>query len=234
MPSLWMTASAAGPARGAARLLGDHGAHRALGPAGARHHPGQLHLLVAIDHPDPVDPTPPTARLDQQRDVEHRERRGRGGDALRDLEADAGMQDALEAAPRLDVGKGGLAHAGAVEGAAGIDEVGAEGLADRSIAAPPARVRLRAIASVSISSAPSSTSRVATVLLPLPMPPVRPTRSSSRHPKGRAALTRAAARSAISSSPKNIAAMPAAGEVGAERESAPVDRGCEGDQAPGR
>src|ERR1019366_7908896 len=46
-----------------------------------------------------------------------------------------------------------------------------------SIAAPPASVRDRAIASVSISAAPWATRIDATVLLPLPIPPVRPMRS---------------------------------------------------------
>src|ERR1035438_2617947 len=46
-----------------------------------------------------------------------------------------------------------------------------------STAAPPASVSERAIASVSISAAPWATRIDATVLLPLPMPPVRPKRS---------------------------------------------------------
>ena len=76
-----------------------------------------------------------------------------------------------------------------------------------SIAAPPGSVRLRAIASVSISSAPRSTSRAATVLLPLPMPPVRPTRRliGALRTLGGPAEPAAAD---VSSSPKNIAASP--------------------------
>src|SRR4051812_30355813 len=42
------------------------------------------------------------------------------------------------------------------------------------MAAPPAAVRLRALASASISAAPWATSMAAKVLLPLPMPPVSP------------------------------------------------------------
>jgi hypothetical protein len=46
-----------------------------------------------------------------------------------------------------------------------------------SIAAPPAAVLAREIASASTTAAPRAASRAATVLLPLPMPPVRPRRS---------------------------------------------------------
>src|SRR6185369_3695255 len=45
-----------------------------------------------------------------------------------------------------------------------------------AIAAPPAAVVPREIASASITAAPSCASICNTVLLPLPMPPVRPTR----------------------------------------------------------
>src|SRR6476661_3564380 len=45
------------------------------------------------------------------------------------------------------------------------------------MAAPPAAVVAREMASASIVAAPSSRSIPSTVLLPLPMPPVRPTRT---------------------------------------------------------
>src|SRR6478735_8360825 len=45
-----------------------------------------------------------------------------------------------------------------------------------AMAAPPGAVVPREIASASITAAPSSASICSTVLLPLPMPPVRPTR----------------------------------------------------------
>src|SRR5437763_5675972 len=46
------------------------------------------------------------------------------------------------------------------------------------IAAPPGAVLEREIASASITAAPSSASICRTVLLPLPIPPVRPMRSA--------------------------------------------------------
>src|SRR5439155_21053978 len=47
-----------------------------------------------------------------------------------------------------------------------------------SMAAPPGMVRRRAIRSVSITTAPTLASIAPTVLLPLPMPPVRPNRAA--------------------------------------------------------
>src|SRR6187455_406678 len=47
-----------------------------------------------------------------------------------------------------------------------------------SIAAPPGRVRRRAMRSVSMTTAPRLASIAPTVLLPLPMPPVRPMRKA--------------------------------------------------------
>jgi hypothetical protein len=44
------------------------------------------------------------------------------------------------------------------------------------MAAPPAAVILREIASASITVAPKSANIAATVLLPLPIPPVKPIR----------------------------------------------------------
>jgi hypothetical protein len=44
------------------------------------------------------------------------------------------------------------------------------------MAAPPASVSARAIASASTTAAPQRASMAATVLLPLPMPPVKPMR----------------------------------------------------------
>ena len=60
------------------------------------------------------------------------------------------------------------------------------------MAAPPAAVRLRAIASVSTSVAPRSTAIRATVLLPLPMPPVKPMRNTARGGRSTGATSRAA------------------------------------------
>ena len=52
-------------------------------------------------------------------------------------------------------------------------------LAIAGMAAPPGKVHVRAMASASINVAPQATNISATVLLPLPMPPVRPSRNTS-------------------------------------------------------
>src|SRR5437667_2228618 len=54
-----------------------------------------------------------------------------------------------------------------------------------AIAAPPVAVVPREIASASTTAAPSWASISRTVLLPLPMPPVRPTRQVISKPDGR-------------------------------------------------
>ena len=75
--------------------------------------------------------------------------------------------------------KGEFAHARAIERAAGIDKLRAELRGDRRDRCAAGCVRLRAIASVSTMLAPSAASAVATVLLPLPMPPVRMMRNGA-------------------------------------------------------
>ena len=97
-------------------------------------------------------------------------------DLARAFQAHQRMNDVFELLARLRVGVGVLAHAGAVEGAFGRDEVGAESLR-RWLRWPrrPAAVVPREMASASITAAPSCASICSTVLLPLPMPPVRPT-----------------------------------------------------------
>ena len=120
--------------------------------------------------------------------------------------------------------------------AAGIDEVGAEGLADRLDrgAAGKGQAGGRS-ASVSISSAPRSTSRAATVLLPLPMPPVRPTRRSSgtfgrplrQAPSGGRAGSCGRQPEAHQQLAEEHGDEPAAGEIGSEGNRHLRGRGCE-------
>ncbi len=77
-----------------------------------------------------------------------------------------------------------------------------------AMAAPPAAVVAREMASASITAAPSSASICSTVLLPLPMPPVRPTRMLM----ARASYSPTAAR--MEAGPKIMAVRPAPARKG--------------------
>jgi len=89
---------------------------------------------------------------------------------------DGGVDDGVEvieaAFPKDELGE-----AGAIEPAVGPDDLRAEGADDVVVDLVACSISSRPSSSASITWAPSSRSHAATVLLPLPRPPVRPTRS---------------------------------------------------------
>ena len=192
-----------GTARGARCLLGDHAQHLLGRPARTLHH--TLHLRVLAGSRRPARGRHAAAR----RSIRPAAARRRppavplAKPAWRWASSPIiGCRMASSALTRGGIGEGQRAHACAVQRAVGGDDVGAESLrAASACAAPPGAVSARAMASVSTSSAPQATSIVATVLLPLPMPPVRPTCSGWSEQSG-------PNHSRVSAWPKNMATMP--------------------------
>ena len=91
------------------------------------------------------------------------------------------MQQRLELLLRRGVRKHELAHALAVESAAGIEEFVAEFPRDRARAAPTRRGQL-VRDGVGVDDCRAELGRIsATLLLPLPMPPVSAITSAMRH-----------------------------------------------------
>ena len=159
-------------------------------------------------------------RLDQQRNVEDQRRRGRGAARPRarprGRSADAGLPPA-GVAQRGVVERRAGACAGRSRPPSAAMKPAPNAAAIAPSAAPPGSVRRRAIRSVSITTAPRLASIAPTVLLPLPMPPVRPMRK---------AVMRASTRTSVRPGPAQPAEdalgpgehdhQPGAGEEGAE------------------
>ena len=173
LPALSTTSSAAA-SRAAREAWAAMIAHLMFVEPAAAHHPRHLDVLRAIDDAQARHAFAVCAGFDQQR---HRQDHvGRGGGAALALAfvADHGVQDGLEALAGVGSSEGQRASR-AVEGAVVGHHAGAEGGLDGRHRRAVGAVSWWAMRSVSTMAAPKSRKRSAAALLPLPIPPVRPT-----------------------------------------------------------
>jgi hypothetical protein len=91
-------------------------------------------VLAAVHDQHAIQACSPVAGLDQQRNVVHDElAAGRHGRfmLLPGLLGDQGVENGFQALPRGRIGEDQLAHAGAVEGALCVDQIGTKSLSDK-------------------------------------------------------------------------------------------------------